>query len=130
MQLRSPTGLFVVGVAVTIFLAMAVAIALLLANGGRALEANAPLVAAVIALGGVATAQMVSIALEHNRAQDEALKAYLAEMSELLLDQCLHEESADYAAARVTARLQTLAVLERLDAGRKRTVFNSCAKHT
>jgi Pentapeptide repeats (8 copies) len=44
-------------------------------------------------------------------------------MSKLLLDKDLHEESADYAAARVTARLQTVAVLERLDAGRKRTVL-------
>jgi uncharacterized protein YjbI with pentapeptide repeats len=44
-------------------------------------------------------------------------------MSELLLDNDLHKESADYGAARVTARLQTLAVLERLDAQRKRTVL-------
>jgi uncharacterized protein YjbI with pentapeptide repeats len=116
-------GLFAIGVVVTI-LAAVVAIALLFAaDGMKALEANAPLIAAVVALGGVGTAQMVSIALDHNRAQDEALKDYLAEMSELLLDQCLHKKSADYDPARVTARLQTLAVLERLDAGRKRTVL-------
>lgn len=48
--------------------------------------------------------------VEHQRAQDEALQAYLDKMSELLSPE------------RVTARAQTLTVLRRLDAVHKRTV--------
>jgi uncharacterized protein YjbI with pentapeptide repeats len=122
--MRSPTGLVAIGVVVTAVAAGSAIIVLSSRTGEwTALKANAPLIAAVIALGGVGTAQMVSIALADYRAQDEALQTYLAEMSELLLDKCLHEKSAEFDPARVTARLQTLAVLERLDAGRKRTVL-------
>ena len=50
------------------------------------------------------------------------MQAYLAKMAELLLDKGLYEKEADFDPVRVTARLQTLAVLERLDADRKRAV--------
>jgi hypothetical protein len=120
---RSPTGLFFIGVVVTIVLAAVVISALSLPGNPRtALSNNAPLIAAVVALGGVGTAQMVSIGLDRSRTQHEALQTYLAKMSELLLDKCLYEKEAEFDPVRVTARLQTLAVLERLDAEGKRTV--------
>lgn len=120
---RSPTGLFFIGVAVTIVLVAVVILALsLTGNPGTALSDDAPLIAAVAALGGVGTAQIVSIGLDQRRTQHEALQAYLAKMSELLLDKCLYEKEAEFDPVRVTSRLQTLAVLERLDAEGKRTV--------
>jgi uncharacterized protein YjbI with pentapeptide repeats len=94
-----------------------------LADVPETVSDNAPLVAAVVALGGVGTAQLVGIGLDQRRTQHEALQTYLAKMSELLLDKKLHEKEADFDPVRVTARLQTLAVLERLDADRKRTVL-------
>jgi len=54
------------------------------------------------------------------RAQDEAPQDYLDKMSELLIDKKLHEKSDDYDVTRVTARAQTLAVLERLEDGRRK----------
>jgi hypothetical protein len=60
---------------------------------------------------------------ETQRAQDEALQAYLDKMSDLLIDKELHKKKGDYDETRVTARAQTLAVLERLDAERKKTVL-------
>jgi Pentapeptide repeats (8 copies) len=59
------------------------------------------------------------------RAQDEALQAYLDKMSELLIDKELHKKSYGYDPERVTARAQTLAVLERLEDApqHKRTVL-------
>jgi hypothetical protein len=68
--LRSPAFLFAVGVVVTIILAVGVVIALLRTGDARAVSDNAPLIAAVIALGGIGTAQMVSIALEDQRTQE------------------------------------------------------------
>jgi uncharacterized protein YjbI with pentapeptide repeats len=105
---------------VTVVLTAVVILALLLT--GNPLSDNASLIAAVVALGGVGTAQMVSIGLDQRRTQHEALQAYLAKMAELLLDKGLYEKEAGFDPVRVTARLQTLAVLERLDADRKRAV--------
>jgi uncharacterized protein YjbI with pentapeptide repeats len=113
----------VIGGVATLVLTLAVVLLLVRADGAKAVSDNAAVIGAVIALGGVFTAQMVSIALDNRRAQHEALQTYLAKMSELLLDKRLHEKKADYDPTRVTARLQTLAVLERLDAERKRTVL-------
>jgi hypothetical protein len=113
----------VIGGVATFVLVLVVVLLLGLTGGTKHVTDNAPLIAAVIALGGVFTAQMVSIALDQRRTQHEALQTYLAKMSELLLDKRLHEKKADYDPTRVTARLQTLAVLERLDAERKRTVL-------
>jgi hypothetical protein len=113
--------------------------ALLLAGGGAtAVSDNAPLIAAVIALGGVFTAQMVSIALDERRAQearhieeeqwkheidindrraqDDALQAYLDQMGKLLLDKDKPlRQSKEGDEVRTLARAQTLTVLERLD---------------
>ena len=54
----------------TIVLTVGVVIALLRTGDAKAVSDNAPLIAAVIALGGVGTAQMVSIALEQQRTQE------------------------------------------------------------
>jgi hypothetical protein len=87
---------------------------------------NLLIIPAVLAAGGLwfnqrqqARAEMS----ETQRAQDEALQAYLDKMSELLIDHDLHKKEGDYDETRVTARAHTLAVLERLDAKRKRTVL-------
>ena len=123
LKLRSPAVLAAIGVIATLVLALLVILILQLTGDTNAVSDNAAVIGALLALGGVGTAQMVSIALDQRRTQHEALQAYLAKMSELLLDKCLHEKEADFDPARVTARLQTLAVLERLDAERKRTVL-------
>jgi uncharacterized protein YjbI with pentapeptide repeats len=111
------------GVATLVLLIVVVILLLQTPRGSKAVSDNAALLGALVALGGVFTAQMISIALDQRRTRHEALQTYLAKMSELLLDKKLHEKKADYDPARVTARLQTLAVLERLDAERKRTVL-------
>jgi hypothetical protein len=87
---------------------------------------NLLIIPAVLAAGGLwfnqrqqARAEMS----ETQRAQDEALQAYLDKMSDLLIDNDLHKKEGDYDETRVTARAHTLAVLERLDAKRKRTVL-------
>src|SRR5215217_8782461 len=66
---------------------------------------------------------MVSIALAERRAQGEALQTYLDKMSELLIDKKLHKKDDPYDVTRVTARAETLAVLRRMDGGRKRIVL-------
>jgi hypothetical protein len=70
LKLRSPAVLFAVGVVATIVLAVGVVLALVLSDDANAVSDNAPLIAAVIALGGVGTAQMVSIALEDQRTRE------------------------------------------------------------
>jgi uncharacterized protein YjbI with pentapeptide repeats len=65
----------------------------------------------------------IALDAEERRAQDEALQAYLDKMSELLIDQKLHDKRNEYDAERVTARARSLAVLRRLDPVRKRTVL-------
>jgi hypothetical protein len=59
-----------IGVVVTIVLAVGVVLALQRTGDAKAVSDNAPLIAAVIALGGVFTAQMVSIALEQQRTRE------------------------------------------------------------
>jgi uncharacterized protein YjbI with pentapeptide repeats len=69
--------------------------------------------------------EKIALNAEERRAQDEALQAYLDKMSELLIDKKLHKKSYDYDPERITARAQTLAVLERLEDApqHKRTVL-------
>jgi uncharacterized protein YjbI with pentapeptide repeats len=112
----------IIGGIATLVLALGVSSILYRTGGPKTLSDNAAIIGALVALGGVFTAQMVGIALDANRAQQEALQAYLAKMSELLLDKHLLDKSNPYDAARVTARAQTLSVLERMNARRKRTV--------
>jgi uncharacterized protein YjbI with pentapeptide repeats len=59
-----------IGVVVTIVLAVGVVLALRQSGDANAVSDNAPLIAAVIALGGVGTTQMVSIALESRRVRE------------------------------------------------------------
>jgi hypothetical protein len=61
-------------------------------------------------------------ALAVQRAQDEALQAYLDQMSELMLDKNLLKEE-EGSAVRTLARARTIAVLDRLDPERKITVL-------
>jgi uncharacterized protein YjbI with pentapeptide repeats len=56
------------------------------------------------------------------RAQDEALQAYLSQMSSLLLDKNLRASEAD-SEVRTLARARTLTVLGRLDPSRKTAVM-------
>jgi hypothetical protein len=114
-----------IGLVVTIGLAVGVVLALQRTGDPKAVSDNAPLIAAVIALGGVFTAQMVSIALddrrtqearniEGQRAQGDASQAYLDQMSKLLLDKDLRSSHGDRE-VRTLARARTLTVLSRLD---------------
>jgi uncharacterized protein YjbI with pentapeptide repeats len=66
--------------------------------------------------------------IEERRAQDEALQAYLEQMSTLLLDKDLRFSTEDNATedskqARTLARARTLTVLGRLDPSRKTAVM-------
>jgi hypothetical protein len=56
--------------------------------------------------------------LAEQRAQDEALQAYLDQMSNLLLEKALRSADED-SEVRSLARARTLTVLGRLDSGRK-----------
>jgi uncharacterized protein YjbI with pentapeptide repeats len=144
LKLRSPAVLFVIGVVVTIVLAVAVVMTLLRTGDAKAVSDNAPLIAAVIALGGVGTAQMVSIALEDRRAEETrnieerrtqeareleaqraheaALQNYFEVVGGLLIEQPLRRASPGDNLSTVV-RAQTLAVLEGLDPDRKRLLL-------
>jgi uncharacterized protein YjbI with pentapeptide repeats len=80
---------------------------------------KALLLPAVIALIGTVGGAWFT----RERAREAALQAYLDKMSELLIDEKIHEEYGRYAVTRVTARARTLAVLSQLDGKRKRTVL-------
>jgi hypothetical protein len=94
---RSPIVLTVIGIGATLVLTAAVVVVLLWFGGGaRAVSDNAALIGALIALGGVFTTQMVNSALDQAqrerelaitdwRAQNEALQAYLDQISDMLL---------------------------------------------
>jgi Pentapeptide repeats (8 copies) len=140
----SPAALFAIGVVGTLVLALVVVIALLSTGDAQAVSHNAPLIAAVIALGGVGTAQMVSIALEDRRtyeareledrrtleardleaqrAGEAALQNYFEQVGKLLIEQPLHVASTDDHLSTVV-RAQTLSVLEGLDPERKRILL-------
>jgi uncharacterized protein YjbI with pentapeptide repeats len=97
--------------------------------------ANLLIVPAVIAAGGVWFNQQQrkrEIALAEQRAQDEALQAYLDQMSKLLLEENLHNPDPDSEfkigevklnEAEILARARTLTVLRRLDPNRKAKVL-------
>jgi len=57
------------------------------------------------------------------RAQNEALQAYLDKMSELLIDGELHKKADPYDETRITARARTLTVLRQLDGEGKKNVL-------
>jgi hypothetical protein len=88
LNLRSPAVLAAVGVVATLVLALVVIVALLLTAGGsKALSNNAALIGALVALGGVFTAQLVSIALAERRTletrQDDIVKETRLAVAEL-----------------------------------------------
>ena len=132
-HLRSPTVLAAIGVAATLVLALVVVITLLLTGGADAVTDNAALIGALVALGGVFTAQMVSIALddrrteesrelEAQRAHETALQNYFEQVGTLLIEQPLRRASPGENLSTVV-RAQTLAVLEGLDPDRKRILL-------
>jgi hypothetical protein len=125
--------LFAIGVIVTVILAVGVVLTLLLTHDAKAVSDNAPLIAAVIALGGVGTAQMVGIALEDRRRQEArdleaqrtreaALQNYFEAVGELLIEKPLRRSSPGDNLSTVV-RAQTLSVLEGLDPDRKRILL-------
>jgi uncharacterized protein YjbI with pentapeptide repeats len=144
LKLRSPAVLFAIGVVVTVVLAVVTVMALLLTGDAKAVADNAPLIAVVIALGGVGTAQMVSIALENQRsretraledrrtqaardleaqrAREAALQNYFKDVGELLIEKRLRRASPGDHLSTVV-RAQTLSVLEGLDPDRKRILL-------
>jgi hypothetical protein len=133
LKLRSPAVLFAIGVIVTVILAVGVVLTLLLTGDAKAVSDNAALIAAVIALGGVGTAQMVGIALEDRRRQEArdleaqrtreaALQNYFEAVGELLIEKPLRRSSPGDNLSTVV-RAQTLSVLEGLDPDRKRILL-------
>jgi uncharacterized protein YjbI with pentapeptide repeats len=123
LKLRSPAGLTAIGVSATLVLALVVVMALLrTGTGTKAVSDNAALIGALVALGGVFTAQMVSIALEARRTREAALQNYFEEVSKSLIEQPLRRASPGDNLSTVV-RAQTLTVLERLDPDRKRSLL-------
>jgi hypothetical protein len=144
LKLRSPAVLCAIGVVVTVVLAVVTVLALLLTGDAKAVSDNAPLIAVVIALGGVGTAQMVSIALEDRRsretraledrrtqeardleaqrAREAALQHYFEVVGKLLIEKPLRRASPGDHLSTVV-RAQTLSVLEGLDPDRKRILL-------
>jgi hypothetical protein len=146
---RSPVVWFAIGILVTFALAVGVVIALRSSGDANAVSDNAPLIAAVIALGGVLTTQMVSIAVEDQRARETskledrrnqeaqqledqrangtALQKYFEDVGKLLIEQPLRKASPGDNLSTVV-RAQTQAVLQGtvkqpLEGGRKRILL-------
>jgi uncharacterized protein YjbI with pentapeptide repeats len=82
-----------------------------------------PVAVGVATLWFTATQDKIARKAEEQRAQHEALQAYLDKMSELLIDKGLHKKADRYHPMRVTARARTLTLLGQLDGRRKRTVL-------
>ena len=110
-----------------------VVIALFGTGGTETVTANAALIGALVALGGVFTAQMVSIALDDRRAQETreleaqraheaALQKYFEQVGTLLIEKPLRKASPGDNLSTVV-RAQTLAVLEGLDPNRRRILL-------
>jgi hypothetical protein len=133
LHLRSPAVLAAIGVIATLVLALLVVMALLQTGEANAVSDNAALIGALIALGGVFTAQMVSIALddrrtheardlEAQRAGEAALQTYFENVGELLIEKPLRRASPGDNLSTVV-RAQTLSVLAGLDPDRKRLLL-------
>jgi hypothetical protein len=133
LHLRSPAVLAAIGVIATLVLALLVVMALLQTGDANAVSDNAALIGALIALGSVFTAQMVSIALddrrtheardlEAQRAGEAALQNYFGNVGELLIEKPLRRASPGDNFSTVV-RAQTLSVLEGLDPYRKRILL-------
>jgi uncharacterized protein YjbI with pentapeptide repeats len=122
LNLPSPAVLAAIGVVATLVLALVVVIVLVVTHGAGSVTTNAPLIAALVALvalGGVFTAQLVNTGLEAQRAHEAALQKYLEQVGMLLT-----QEPKPPNFGKV-ARAQTLAVLKGLqgDSDRKRVLM-------
>ena len=133
VNFRSPTVLTAIGVIATLVLAVAVVMVLQRTGDAKAVSDNAGLIGALVALGGVFTAQMVSIALEARRSQESrelegqrvheaALQNYLEVVGELLFEKPLHRASPGDNLSTVV-RAQTLSELEGLYPERERILL-------
>jgi hypothetical protein len=131
LTLRSPADFLFVGVAATLIVTSAVVLALV--AGGHALSDNAALIGAVVALGGVFTAQLVGIALEDvrtreareletRRAREVALQRYFEDVGELLIEKPLRRAGPKDNLSTVV-RAQTLSVLVGCHPDRKRILL-------
>jgi hypothetical protein len=101
LNLRHPAvWTAIIGVVVTLALALMVVITLQRTGDGKAVSDNAAVIGALLALGGVFTAQMVSIALEERRVQEArqletqrarevALQNYFEDVGGLLIEKPL-----------------------------------------
>jgi uncharacterized protein YjbI with pentapeptide repeats len=119
---QSPAAMMVIGGVATLVLVLGVVGLLGLTGGTKHVTNNAAVIGALVALGGVFTAQMVSIALEAQRSHEAALQNYLEQVGKLLIEKPLHRASpGDYLSTVV--RAQTLSVLEGLDPERKRILL-------
>jgi hypothetical protein len=117
-----------------------VVIALLRTGDAKAVSENAAILAALVALGGIFTTQLVNSALEdrraqtaHNieveRAQEAALQKYFEEIGKLMADtERPLLSSAPGDELSTLARAQTLTVLEGLDPRRKRILLQFLAE--
>jgi len=123
----------VIGGVVTLVLLLAVVWLLWRTGGAKAISDNAAVIGALVALGGVFTAQMVSIALDNRRTQEArdlevqrageaALQNYFEAVGELLIEKPLLRASPGDNLSTVV-RAQTLSVLEGLDPERKRILL-------
>jgi Pentapeptide repeats (8 copies) len=119
LNFGSPSVLAAIGVVATLVLALMVVIVLVLTHGARAVTTNAALIAALVALGGVFTAQLVNTGLEAQRAHEAALQKYLEQVGMLLTQE---PKTPNFGKV---ARAQTLAVLKGLqgDSDRKRVLM-------
>jgi uncharacterized protein YjbI with pentapeptide repeats len=87
-----------------------------------------PVVVAV-ATGWFSSQQSATqIEVEEQRAQDEALQAYLDQMTQLILEKDLRSSDESATEARTLARARSLTVLRRLDPERKAQVINFLAE--
>jgi uncharacterized protein YjbI with pentapeptide repeats len=122
LNFRSPAVLTAIGAIATLVLAVAVVMVLLRTGGAKAVSDNAGLIGALVALGGVFTTQLVSIALEDRRTREAALQNYFERVGKLLTEKSLYNDGPDRNLVAVV-RAQTLAVLEGLDPHRKRILL-------
>src|SRR5215211_4131901 len=143
---RNPVVLTAVGVAATLVLTAVVVIVLQQTGGAKTVSDNAALIGALVGLGGIFTNQLVNsaledrraqggreteqeqrdreLALQQQRAQEDALQVYLNDMGYLLLERDMPlRQSEGHSEARTLARARTLTVLLRLDGDRKRSVL-------
>jgi hypothetical protein len=133
LKLRSPAVLAAIGVIATLVLALLVILVLQLTGDTTAVSDNAAVIGALLALGGVGTAQMVRIALddrrtqesrdieerrtqesrdlEDQRAHETALQNYFEQVGMLLLERPLRRANPGDNLSTVV-RAQTLTVLE------------------